>query len=128
MDLISVSQVNKQKFKVNLRKHEFFADMSIQDKGEDQAPSPSELLVGAYGSCVGMIIHRYCESHGIESKDINLDMTFQLADNPKRIGNITVDVTLPEGFPEDRKKVVYNLAKTCVSRYEKSWLEQIYIG
>jgi len=114
VDLISVSQEKGQKFKISVRKHSFYSDMSAQDQGNDEAPSPAELLVSAYGACVGMLIDRYCESHGLSSENVNLDLTYELDNKPRRVKNITIDVSLPESFPENRKGVIRNLAKTCV--------------
>jgi putative redox protein len=114
MDLISITQEKDSKFKTEIRSHTFFSDMSVKDGGNDEAPSPADLLVSSLGFCIGMIILRYCESHGYDSQDIDISMTYLLNDNPKMIKSITADIALPENFPEDRKKAILNSVKTCV--------------
>lgn len=114
MDLITITPEKDSIFKAEIRNHIFFSDMSIGDGGNDGAPSPAELLVSSLGMCIGMVINTYCVSHGYDTKGIEVSMTFILADNPKRIKNITVDIALPENFPPDRRKVIQNLIKTCV--------------
>jgi len=114
MDLISITQEKDSKFKTEIRKHSFYSDMSIKDGGNDEAPSPADLLVSSLGSCIGMIIQRYCVTHGYETEGLDLSMTYLLNDNPKMIKNITVDIELPESFPQNRQQAILNSVKTCV--------------
>jgi putative redox protein len=114
MDLITITQKKDSIFKAEIRNHAFLSDMSFADGGSDGAPSPAEFLVSSLGMCIGMVINTYCNSHGYEKEGLEVSMTFVLESDPKRIKNITVDITLPENFPADRKKAVQNLIKTCV--------------
>jgi putative redox protein len=114
MDLISITQEKDAIFKTHIRNHTFLSDMSIKDGGTDEAPSPAELLVSSLGFCIAMIIQRYCTSHGYEDKGINLSMTYLLNDDPKMISSITIDIALPEDFPQNRKQAILNSVKTCV--------------
>ena len=113
MDLISVTQKKDSLFKTEIRKHEILSDMAVRDGGKDQAPAPAEYLVSSLGNCIGMVINTYCTSHGYGSKNIELSMTYVLAEDPKRIKNITVDIALPAGFPCEKQKVIMNLIKLC---------------
>jgi ribosomal protein S12 methylthiotransferase accessory factor len=114
MDLISITQEKGTIFKAQVRNHSFLSDMSVKDGGTDKAPSPAELLVSALGFCIVMILQRYCESHGYDAQGINLSMTYLLDDNPKMISNITIDIGLPDNFPDDRRQALLNAIKTCV--------------
>ena len=114
MDLISISQENDSIFKTQLRKHIFLSDMSLKDGGADAAPSPADLVVSSLGFCIAMIIQRYCISHGYDDQGIELSMTYLLNDDPKMISSITIDIALPEDFPQTKKKAILNSVKTCV--------------
>jgi uncharacterized OsmC-like protein len=114
MDLITITQENGSKFKTQIRQHAFYSDMATRDGGNDEAPSPAELLVSSLGTCIGMTINSYCQSHGYDSEDIDISMTYLLDDNPKRIKNITIDIALPENFPDSRKQAILNSLKSCV--------------
>ena len=114
MDLISISQEKDSIFKTRIREHNFLSDLSIQDGGNDAAPSPAELLVSSLGFCIAMIIQRYCKSHQYGEHGIELSMTYLLNDNPKMISSITIDIALPENFPQNRKQAILNAVKTCV--------------
>jgi hypothetical protein len=37
----------------------------------------------------------------------------ELADNPKRVGRIVVDLELPEGVPEERVEAIKRVAQRC---------------
>ena len=114
MDLITIIQEKGSKFKTKIRNHEFFSDMAVRDGGNDEAPSPAELLVSSLGTCLGMTVDTYCKTHGYESKNIGITMTYLLNDNPKRIKNITIDIELPDNFPDNRKRAILNSVKSCV--------------
>ena len=54
------------------------------------------------------------------ARDTRLDRTVaikvlpaELADSPKRIGGIVVDVELPNGVPEDKKEAIRRMAELC---------------
>lgn len=114
MDLITITHQKDSTFKAQIRDHSFLSDMAVGDGGHDEAPSPAELLVCSLGMCIGMTINTYCTSHGYDSEDVEVSMTYLLEDNPKRIKNITVDIALPENFPSNRKTAILNSLKSCV--------------
>jgi len=114
MDLITISREKDLVFKSELRNHTFFSDMAVDDGGKDDAPSPADYLVCSLGSCFGMIIERYCQSHEYNSEGTEISMTYMLNDKPKAVKSITADIALPEDFPDDRKKAILNSIKTCV--------------
>jgi len=113
MDLITVTCKGGLEVDVRIRGHEFNSDMSPQDGGADAGPSPAELLASSLAACVAMMVQRYCDSHGYEG-ETEVYATLELADDPKRVGGIVIDVELPEGVPEDRKDAVKRVAQKCL--------------
>ena len=113
MDLITVSKKGGLAFEIRVRGHEVISDMSVKDGGQDAGPSPVELLGGALGACVAMMVQGYCERHGYTDGEVGVSLTLELADSPKRVGGIVVDVELPEGIPEDKKEVILRMAERC---------------
>ncbi len=112
MDLITVTRKDELQFSVRMRGHELTSDLSESDGGSDGGPSPSELLAGSLGACIAMMVQSYCARHGWDG-DTEVNLTIELADKPKRVGRIVVDVELPEGVPEDKKEVVRRVAELC---------------
>ncbi len=113
MDLISVTRQGALEFNIHVRGRDVMTDMSVEDGGRGAGFSPAELLAGSLGACVAMMVQGYCDRLGYTDGDVGVDLTFELADNPKRVGAIVVDVELPSGFPETRKDAVRRIAERC---------------
>jgi uncharacterized OsmC-like protein len=113
LDLISISHKGGQKFHIRVRGHDVPSDMSEKDGGQDGGPSPVELLAGSLGACIAMMTQRYCDRHGYKKGEVGVSMTIELADEPKRIGRVVVDLEIPEDVPEDRRAAILRMAKAC---------------
>lgn len=113
MDLITVTRDDGLKFNVRVRGHELASDMAVRDGGQDTGPSPVELLGGSLGACIAMIVQGYCNRHEYTDGDVSVSLTMEMADSPKRVAGIVIDVELPGGVPEDKKEVIRRLAEKC---------------
>ena len=112
MELITVARKDNLEFAIRVRGHEVKCDLSEQDGGRDQGPSPAELLAGSLGTGIAMMVQGYCLKHGYEG-DVGVSLTMELADKPKRIGRIIVDLELPDGVPDDKKEAIRRVAQHC---------------
>ena len=113
MDLISVSRSEGKAFELRVRGHALTVDMSKEEGGSDKGLNPVELLAGSLGACIAIMVQTYCDHHGYADGDVSASLTLELADDPKRVGTIVIDLELPKDFPEDRKPVVKRLAELC---------------
>lgn len=111
MDLISVSRKEGKAFELRVRGHALTVDMSKEEGGGDKGLNPVELLAGSLGACIAIMVQTYCDRHGYG--DVSASLTLELADDPKRVGSIVIDLELPKDFPEDRKPAVKRLAELC---------------
>jgi uncharacterized OsmC-like protein len=112
MDLITVNRVEGLEFSVRVRGHAVKSDLSEKDGGRDRGPSPAELLASSLGACIAMMVQGYCQRHGYDG-DVGVSLTTELADKPKRIGRIVVDLELPEGVPEGSKEAIRRVVERC---------------
>ncbi len=112
MDLISITKSEGTGFCIRVRGHDVTSDMSTGDGGQDAGPSPVELLGGSLGACIGMMAQSYCTRHGYGG-DVEVSLTLELADSPKRIGGIVIDVELPDGVPEERIVAIRRMVEKC---------------
>ena len=112
MDLMTVSRKDGGEFHFHVRGHDVACDMSEADGGADRGPSPVELLAGSLGTCIAMMVQAYCQGHGYDG-DVDVSLTIELADKPKRIGRIVVDVEVPDSVPEDKKAVIERVVQRC---------------
>ncbi|MFG1690845.1 OsmC family protein [Gemmatimonadota bacterium] len=114
MDLITIERVTGLEFEIQVRGHSVVADMSVDDGGQDGGPAPAELFASSLGACVAMMVQNYCDTHGYTDGDVSVSLTLELADDPKRIGAVVIDVELPNGFPEEKQEAVRRVAELCV--------------
>ena len=112
MDLITVARKGGSQFGIRVRGHDVISDMSEKDGGRDAGPSPVELLAGSLGACIAMMVQSYCQRHGYEG-DVDVSLTPELADTPKRVGGIVFDVDLPDSVPEDKIDAIRRMAERC---------------
>jgi uncharacterized OsmC-like protein len=113
MDLITVNREDGLEFRIRVRGHEVTSDMSAKEGGRDAGPSPVELLAGSLGACIAMMVQSYCNRHGYTDGEVGVSLTLELADAPKRVGAIVVDVELPADVPQDKWDVVRRMAERC---------------
>jgi uncharacterized OsmC-like protein len=113
MDLITVTRKSGLEFNARVRGHDVTSDMPPEVGGRDAGPSPAELLAASLGVCIAMMVQSYCDRHGYTDGDVGVSLTLELADAPKRIGGIVVDVELPKGIPEDKMGAIRRMAQRC---------------
>jgi uncharacterized OsmC-like protein len=113
MSLISVSRKAGLEFEIQIRAHQMTTDFSVEDGGQDKGPSPSEFLVGSLGACIAIMVQRYCDRHGYTDGEVSASMTYELADNPKRVGAVTIDLEIPKDVPQDRYDAIRRVAEAC---------------
>jgi uncharacterized OsmC-like protein len=59
------------------------------------------------------MVQTYCDTHGYTDGDVSASLTLEIADDPKRIGTVVIDLELPNDFPEDKKSAVKRIAALC---------------
>ena len=113
MDLITVERQENGAFAFSVRQHEVSSDMSAADGGQDQGPSPVELVGGALASCIAIMVQRYCDAKEYQDGQVEVSLTMELADDPKRVEAFVIDVELPADVPENRMAAVQKIAEHC---------------
>lgn len=113
MDLISISRKEGLEFAIRVRRHEVGSDFSEKGGGADRGPEPVELMVGALGACIGIMTQRYCDRHGYKDGEVSVSLTYEIADDPKRVSRITIDLEIPKDVPEERRVAIRRIAEKC---------------
>lgn len=60
---------------IDVRHHHVLSDEGPDLGGEDRAPAPTELLLGALGACVAMTLQMYARRKGWDLGDLQVDLT-----------------------------------------------------
>lgn len=117
MDLITIKHESGLCFSIQVRGHQFRLDMPKDSKGADQGPSPADVLAASLGGCMAMHMALYCQTAGLPYEGMEMNLVYNLVEEKgkKRIGTITVDVSLPQD-PGPREAAILRAAQNCIVR------------
>jgi uncharacterized OsmC-like protein len=104
-------------------------DAPIDNNGRGQAFSPTDLLSTSLGNCMMTIMGIVAERHGINMEGTTIEITKIMESNPRRVGEIIVEFTMPKkNYTEKEKELLENAAHTCpVAKSLSSELKQTVI-
>jgi uncharacterized OsmC-like protein len=85
------------RFEISTDRHTIISDQPTEDGGTDAGMTPVELFVGSLAGCVGYFVGRYCARHNIPSDGLTVLADWSMAEQPHRVGTITLRVSLPPG-------------------------------
>ena len=96
--------------------HVVRTDQPASAGGEGSAPTPFEYFLASLGTCAGIYVLSFCKSREIptEGLALNQQMTFEpTQDGKKRLAQISLQITLPQGFPEKYRDAIVRAANLC---------------
>lgn len=100
-------------FRAHVRGHEIAVDQPLDNNGEDTAPTPTELLVAALGTCVGLYANSFLRRHEVDTSGLSLEVIWEKATNPDRISAFSIKLHVPAGVPEKLRLPLLRVAKSC---------------
>jgi putative redox protein len=89
-------------------------DQPVALGGDNSAPSPFEVFLASLATCAGFYVLRFCKSRGIASEGIRLIQKTEHDPDNKMTSKISLDIQLPEGFPEQYFSAVIRAAESCL--------------
>lgn len=102
--------------------HTYYADEPIEDGGTDTGPSPTQMAMGALGSCIAMTMRLYADRKGwsLDGVEIDLDFErFRAKDYPSYEGDqryiheITKKITLHGALTPEQKERIIEIGGMC---------------
>ncbi|MBM4084026.1 MAG: OsmC family protein [Planctomycetes bacterium] len=116
MSLITIKHEDGLRFTVSIRDHKITVDAPANQGGGGQGPAPVEMLTSALGACMAMHVAKYCQTAKLPHQGFTLDLAYEMATDPLRVGSVTVDITMPPGIPDKRKEAIKRAALHCAVR------------
>ncbi len=113
MSLITVNHKSESAFNININNTQISADLTKADGGSGDYPSPTELLVGSLGACIGIMVNKYCQNHGYTDGEVEVNLTYELGSKPSRVAAIVIDLEIPKDVPEAKKEAIKRIAHLC---------------
>jgi putative redox protein len=101
------------KFDITIRGHVVRVDQPVKDRGEDTAPTPTELFIASLASCVAFYARRYLARHDLPTEGLAVETTFEMGSRPARVAGIDLRLIVPEGVPAERLDALLAVASHC---------------
>ena len=97
---------------VTIRGHELTADEPKDEGGDDEGPSPQELLAASLASCTAITMEMYAQRKGWDVGDMSVDVNYEPAQrgSPTRFEMV---VKMPKELPEDQRQRLMQIAAKC---------------
>ena len=99
---VEIDQVEGRRFRVRARGIETIVDDTLEDGGPGDGFRPTELLLGALGSCMAGTMLNFAINQEIPVSGIALTAEASVATSPTRIEGIDIRMTV-EGMIDERQ-------------------------
>jgi putative redox protein len=89
-------------------------DAPVDNQGKAEAFSPTDLVATALSTCMMTIMGIKARDKGLDLTGTTIETTKIMASDPRRIGEIIVEITFPKNnFSEKDKAVFAAITKSC---------------
>ena len=89
-------------------------DAPPDNNGKGEAFSPTDLLATSLGSCMLTIMGIVAQRHDIDIAGATIEITKVMEANPRRVGEIIVEFSMPaNNYSDQEKQLLENAAHTC---------------
>lgn len=92
---------------------EILTDAPLDNQGKGEAFSPTDLLAASLGSCMLTIMGIAGKEHQINIDNASCAITKIMAAQPRRVGEIIIDLKFPETYSDKEKKILERAGLTC---------------
>ncbi len=90
------------------------SDAPLDNHGKGESFSPTDLLCSSLGSCMLTLMGIAGNTHHISIEGTEVKITKIMASNPRKVGEIIVELLLPKlNYTEKQKKILELAALTC---------------
>ena len=112
--MIRVRYLGDKRFSAEARGHKVMTDQPAEKGGTDTAMTPPELMVSSLGACIGIYVTQYLKQTGVDPSGTTVEVKYETAAEPLRIGRMHARVEVPAGIPENRRAAVHKVAEHCL--------------
>jgi ribosomal protein S12 methylthiotransferase accessory factor len=102
------------KFAAQCGNHAVIADLPQEQKGSDAGPTPPQYFLVSLASCIGVYVLGFCNNSGLDATGMQIKITADKLQQPARMGNIKMEVSLPNAQVGKRKEALLSVARKCL--------------
>jgi putative redox protein len=116
MPRITVKHRHGQSFDIRVRGCALISDEPVTLGGDDEGPTPTELMVAGLAACAADEVVKHLTAVGarLEGTEVAADFTWDTAGN--RIGTVRLAVSLPDGVDDSMRGELLRAMLTCPAR------------
>jgi putative redox protein len=103
-------------------------DAPKDNHGEGSTFSPTDLVAAALGACMLTVMSIVAERDGISLAGMTVEVTKQMADQPRRIGSLPVVIHMPKALSPEQRIKLERVARTCPVSHSLNPLIEAEIG
>jgi len=110
---LQISYAGKKRVNAQVEGHTILTDQSVEEGGENSAPSPLQYCLASLGTCAAVYVLAYLEARELPSQGVKIIQTQVFDEKLHRITAVKMDIQLPPGIPEKHKKAIVRSAQLC---------------
>lgn len=92
---------------------EIATDQAVHQGGDGSAPQPFDLFLASIATCAGIYVLSFGQRRNIDMSSAALHMRMRRDRAAGRIDRITLEIRLPEGFPDKYRPAVIKAINQC---------------
>jgi ribosomal protein S12 methylthiotransferase accessory factor len=81
--------------------------------GAASAMSPFDLFFASIATCMGFYALRFCQERDIATEGLGVTLNTVRSEDKKRVAKVSVELKLPEGFPEKYRDAILRAVDHC---------------
>ena len=90
-----------------------YGPFKIETNQDGTTPPPFALFLASIGTCAGIYVLNFCRQRNLPTKGLQIVQKMQSDPLTRMIKKMTLDITLPNGFPSKYKDAVIRAADQC---------------
>lgn len=92
-----------------------FGNFTVQtdQPPESSAPSPFDTFLASVGTCAGIYVLGFCRQRDLPTEGMRIIQKIERDRGTGLVSRISLDIRLPEGFPEKYRQAVIQSAQLC---------------
>jgi uncharacterized OsmC-like protein len=110
---VEISQIDGRRMAIRARGNQLVVDDTVEAGGPGDGWRPTELLMGALGSCMVGTMINFARNQGISVADVMVSCEDEALEHPERIGTIRVSMAVRTDADERRTKTLEWVAGAC---------------
>ena len=91
----------------------FITDAPTDNHGKGEAFSPTDLCATSLATCIITVMNIAANGRGIKIDEMRAEVTKVMAENPRRISQIIIDLKVKAALSGEQKKLLEHIGNNC---------------